>query len=127
MKFFLSALYTYQCLFCIELTFISFELLNDHTSSSGVLVLRLKVNLKSKEARFLFFQIGSTNANKLKFRQKHWHAFTVKTVHACPFNFKVFSPVFQCRMRRSGNSSQILSPNVSIFQQNVRANLANFF
>ena len=51
---------------------------------------------------------------------------SVKTVHACPPNFKVSSPIFKCRMQRSGNSSQRFVSNVPTFQQNVRANLANF-
>ena len=41
----------------------------------------------------------------------------------CP---EVASPIFECRTRKSGNSSQGFSPNGPIFQQNVLANLANF-
>ena len=41
-------------------------------------------------------------------------------------NFKGFFPIFECRMWRSGNSSQRFASDVPIFQQNVRANLANF-
>ena len=41
-------------------------------------------------------------------------------------NLGVSSLIFQCRMRRSGNSSQRFAPNVPIFQQIVRANLSNF-
>ena len=40
-------------------------------------------------------------------------------------NFEVSYPIFECRMRRSGNSSQRFAPNVPIFQHNVRTNLAN--
>ena len=43
-----------------------------------------------------------------------------------PITSKVSCPIFECRMRRSGNSSQRFAPNVLIFQQNFRANLANF-
>ena len=43
-----------------------------------------------------------------------------------PPNFKVSCPILECRMRKSGNSSQRFAPNVLIFQKNVRANLANF-
>ena len=52
--------------------------------------------------------------------------FTVTTVRACPPNFEVSSPIFECRLRRSGNSSQRFAPNVPIIQHNVGANLANF-
>ena len=41
-------------------------------------------------------------------------------------NFEVSSPIFECRMPRSENSSQRCAPNVPIFQWNVRTNLANF-
>ena len=51
---------------------------------------------------------------------------SVKTVHACPPNFEVSSPTFECRMWRSGNRSQRFAPNVPTFRQNVRANLSNF-
>ena len=50
--------------FCIGLTFISFVFMDDWASSSAVLVSRLKAKLKSKEVRFLFFQISSTYTNK---------------------------------------------------------------
>ena len=41
-------------------------------------------------------------------------------------NVEVSSPIVECRMPWSGNSSQRFAPNVPIFQQNARANLANF-
>ena len=41
-------------------------------------------------------------------------------------DFEVSSLIVECRTRKSGNSSQRFVPNVPIFQQNVRANLANF-
>ena len=50
---------------------------------------------------------------------------TVKTFHACPLNFEVSCPTFECRMRRSGNSLQRFAPNVPTFRQDVRANLVN--
>ena len=40
-------------------------------------------------------------------------------------NFKVSCPIFKCRIRRSGNSSQRFAPNVPIFQEDVRASLSN--
>ena len=43
-----------------------------------------------------------------------------------PPNFEVSCPVFECRMQRSGNSSQRFAPSVPIFQRNVRENLVNF-
>ena len=52
--------------------------------------------------------------------------FTVKTVHACPPNFQVSCPTFECRIRRFGNNLQRFAPNVPTFRQNVRANLSNF-
>ena len=41
-------------------------------------------------------------------------------------NFEVSCPTLEYRMRRSGNSLQRFALNVPTFQQNVRANLANF-
>ena len=55
-----------------------------------------------------------------------WALITVKTVHACPSNFEVSCPTFECRIRRSGNSLQRFAPNVPTFRPNVRANLTNF-
>ena len=49
---------------------------------------------------------------------------TVKTVHPCP-NSEVSCPIFKYRTRRSGNSSQRLTPNLPIVQKNVRTNVAN--
>ena len=67
------------------------------------------------------FQELSDNISKI---------FSVCTLQSNRFmralNFEVSCPIFECRMRRSGNSLQRFEPNVPIFQQNVRANLANF-
>ena len=46
------------------------------------------------------------------FNWKNPFQITVKTVHACPpSSFEVSGPIFKCRMGRSGNSSQIFTPN----------------
>ena len=50
---------------------------------------------------------------------------TIKTVHACPPNFQVSCPTFECRIRRFGNNLQRFAPNIPTFRQNVRANLSN--
>ena len=79
-----------------------------------------------KRADFWLPNFGFKRSLFSLLNSKRHTPFTVKTVHACPPNFEVSCPTFECRMRRFGNRSQRFAPNVPTFRQNVRANLSSF-